>query len=288
MKKYSILFFIAVAFMFSCNNAELEKLKQQNDSLMSVTNTKEINIQEFLAGFNEIQENLNSIKEKEQIISVASSTDGELDANAKDQINEDILSIYELMLENKETITTLKKKLSTASYKNTELQKTIDLFTASIEEKDKEITTLKEQLATLNIDIENLNVQIADLSKNVDTLKEVASEQENVINEQDEKLNTAYYVYGTKTELKEHNILSKDGVFKSLKIDDNFDKTYFTKIDIREVTSLSLNAKTATVLSTHPATSYKLVEKDKKISGIEITDYESFWEKSKFLVIVVE
>jgi len=287
MKKYSILLFIAIAFIFGCNNSELEKLKSQNDSLMSITNTDEIQIQDFLKGFNEIQENLNSIKEKEQIITVT-STDGELDATAKDQINEDILTIYELMLENKETITALKKKLSTASYKNTELQKTIDLFTASIDEKDKEIITLKDQLAKLNIDIESLNVQIADLSKGVDTLKQKSENQEGVISEQDAKLNTVYYVYGTKSELKEHNIISKDGAFKSMKIDDNFDKSYFTKIDMREVTNISLNAKTATMLSTHPVSSYKFVEKDKKIESIQITDYESFWEKSKFLVILVD
>lgn len=287
MKKYFILIFIAASFLFSCNNAELERLKTQNDSLMSVTNTDEIQIQEFLKGFNEIQENLNSIKEKEEIISVKTS-DAELDANAKDQINEDILSIYELMLENKETIKTLKTKLSSASTKNTELQKTIDLFTASIEEKDKEITILKDQLAALNIDIENLNSQIADLSSNVDTLTQIKENQSNVIDEQDAKLHTAYYVYGTKTELKEHNILTKDGAFKPLKIDDNFDKTYFTKIDVRDVLKINLNAKSATLLSNHPATSYKFITKDKSVQSIEITDYESFWEKSKFMVIVVE
>jgi hypothetical protein len=287
MKKYFILLFIATTFLVSCNNAELEKLKSQNDSLMSVTNTDEIQIQDFLKGFNEIQENLNSIKDKEEIITVKTS-DGELDANAKDQINEDILTIYELMLENKETIQTLKTKLASASYKNTELQKTIDLFTASITEKDKEITILKDQLATLNIDIENLNSQIADLNSNVDTLKEISENQSNVIDEQDVKLHTVYYVYGTKTELKEHNILSKEGAFKPLKIDDNFDKTYFTKIDDREVLKINLNAKTATILSTHPASSYKFIEKDKKVQSIEITDYATFWEKSKFLVIVVD
>lgn len=287
MKRYSFLILIAVAFLFSCNNAELEKLKFQNDSLMSVTNTDEIQIQDFLKGFNEIQENLNTIKDKEEIITVKSS-DAELDVNAKDQINEDILTIYELMLENKETIATLKKKLSTASYKNTELQKTIDLFTASITEKDKEITILKDQLAALNIDVEKLNSQIADLSSNVDTLKQVSENQSNVIDEQDAKLHTVYYVYGTKTELKEHNILSKDGIFKALKIDDNFDKTYFTKIDDREVLKIDLNAKTATLLTNHPASSYKFIEKDKKVQAIEITDYESFWEKSKFMVIVVD
>jgi len=287
MKKISFLFLFAATTLFSCNNGEVERLKQQNDSLMSITNTDEIQIQDFLKGFNEIQENLNEIKEKEQIITIK-STDAELDVAAKDQINEDILTIYELMLENKETIETLKKKLSSASYKNTELQKTIDLYTASLDEKDKEITSLKEQLASLNIDIENLNSQIENLNSNVDTLTQITEEQDEIINEQDEKLHTAYYVFGTKNELKDHNILTKDGIFKTLKIDDEFDKTYFTKIDIRDLKKINLNSKSATILSNHAESSYRLNTKDKTVESIEITDYEKFWEKSKFLVIVVD
>jgi len=287
MKKYLFFILVGSMFMFSCNNSELERLKLQNDSLMSITTTDEVQINDYLKSFNEIQQNLNTIKEKEAIISV--NTDGgELDANAKDKINDDILAIYEIMLENKETIAALKKKASSAAYKNTELQKTIDLFAAQITAKDAEITELKNSLAALNIDVANLNSKIENLNSNIDTLKQVSENQNEVINEQDEKLNTAYYVYGTKDELKSHNILSKDGAFKAIKLGDDFDSQYFTKIDIREVTKITLNVKNATVMSNHAESSYKLLENDKKIQGIEITNYEKFWEKSKYLVILVE
>ncbi len=287
MKKHVFFFFIALTLLFSCNNSEVERLKKQNDSLMGITNTDAIQINDFLHSFNDIQQNLNTIKEKEGIIT-ANTKDGELDASDKDKINEDILAIYELMLDNKETITELKKKLSTAAYKNTELQKTIDLFTAQINAKDLEITQLKNQLEKLNFDVATLNKEIENLNQNIDTLKDVSEKQSEVIGEQDAKLNTAYYVYGNKEELKTQNILSKDGMFKALKLDDNFDNKYFTKVDIRDLKTITLNVKKATIMSTHPETAYKLVTADKKIASLEITDYEKFWEKSKFLVILVE
>jgi len=287
MKKILFFILVGIIFLFGCHNAELEKLKLQNDSLMSITSTDAVQINDYLKSFNEIQQNLNTIKEKEEIVAV-NSKDGELDANAKDKINEDILAIYQLMLENKETIATLKKKVSSAAYKNTELQKTIDLFSAQITAKDAEITELKNSLAALNIDVANLNSKIENLNSNIDTLKQVSENQTEVISDQDAKLNTAYYVYGTKDELKSHNIISKDGILKGLKLDENFDSQYFTKIDIRTSTKINLNVKKATIMSIHPESSYKLIEADKKIQGIEITDYEKFWGKSKFLVILVD
>ena len=81
-------------------------------------------------------------------------------------------------------------------------------------------------------------------------------------------------------------MVTNEGLFKGLKIGDNFDKNYFTKIDLREVTSIKLNVKSLRILSAHPENSYKLIQNDNTIESIEITDPEKFWERSKFLVML--
>ena len=90
----------------SCKNDEQKVLNPLADSLASVNgnlsgqlNEKEAALQEFISSFNEIQENLNAIKEKEKIVTNESSKG---DVKSKQgQIKEDIQSIYDLMAKNK-------------------------------------------------------------------------------------------------------------------------------------------------------------------------------------------
>ena len=48
--------------------------------------------------------------------------------------------------------------------------------------------------------------------------------------DQDKEINTAWFVYGTKTELKDQGILKSGDVLKQ----GDFNRDYFTKIDIRQ------------------------------------------------------
>jgi len=290
MKKLQIFIIIAMPMLllFSCgNNAEIERLKAQNDSLLGVSQDGEIKIDEYLQAFNEIQQNLNTIKEKENIISEQASGDN-LPGEMKDQINQDMGVIYDLMTENKQTIQSLKTKLKNSGGKNSKLEKTIELYTSQLATQDAELAALKTKLENLNIKIDELNTEITDLNSDIDTLKKIGEEQEDIINNQDEKLNTAYYVYGTKKELIEHNVITKGGVFKKIELDDEFDKTYFTKIDIRNTKEIKLNSKKIELMTSHPSSAYEIIETNGNVSAFKIKDVEKFWETSKFLVIVLK
>ena len=110
-------------------------------------------------------------------------------------------------------------------------------------------------------------------------------------NAKTEKLNTAYYAFGTKKELIEKGVISKEGGFigigKTSKVKDDFNKEYFTKIDITNTNSINIGAKKAKILSTHPTSSYKLIG-EKMVEKIEITNAEEFWSSSKYLVVIIE
>ena len=289
MKKLLFIFVITLPFIFSCgNNAEVERLKLQNDSLRNVAQDKNLQVEEFMDAFAEIQENLNTIKEKEQIISLSTTNAEELTENVKQQINQDISTIYDLMTENKTTIKTLQKKLRASGGTNVKLEKTIALYAAQIEEKEAEISKLTKNLAQLNIDVENLNMEVTDLKSDIDTLENINKNNTETIENQDEEIHTAYYVYGTKDELKEHNIISKDGLLKKFELDNNFDKSYFTKIDIRKTKNIKLNTKKIEILTTHASNSYKTVKTNNIITDFNITNYEKFWEITKYLVILIK
>ena len=183
MKKVIIVLALFIPIVLnSCNGDELKRLQSQNDSLRSVATTGGVKIDEYFAAFNSIQENLNSIKEKEQIISVKTGNGQELDQTSSEQINEDILSIYDLLLQNKQTIKDLNKKLQRAGLKNTEMNKTVKLLTEQITAKDKEIEDLKTKLAQLNFDVEQLNQQVAELSTTIEQEHAESEAKTEVIN----------------------------------------------------------------------------------------------------------
>ena len=282
MKK--ILFFLTIAFLgFSaCNNNTKEvntladSLSHVNEGLKMVVSEKDSSIESFIVAFNEIQENLTEVKAKQKMIST-SSNDAELRKNMKEQIISDIQSINELMDKNKQKISSLKAKLEKSNGKVEELNKMITFLTTQIEEKDLEITDLKNQLERLNIEVTEITAKY----------EEKAEES----NQKTEQLNTAYYAIGTSKELKEKGVLTKEGGFiglgKTKKLSNDFNKSYFTKLDITQNKSFNLNAKKAKLITNHPSNSYK-IEGTKTADKLTILNPQEFWSASKYLVVIIE
>lgn len=266
----------------SCGNDKEKEVNPLADSLGNINSElngklseKEAALQEFISSFNEIQENLNAIKDKEKIVTNASSSG---DVKSKEsQIKEDIQAIYDLMAKNKNRIGSLSKKLKDSNLKLEGLEKMIENLQNSINQKDGEISDLKSK-------IEGLNIELANLNTNYQAVETESAEKTEVIN-------TAYYAIGTSKELKEKNVISKEGGFigigKTTKVKEDFNKDYFTKVNTEQTTSISIGAKKAKLLSNHPSSSYKLVG-EKPVEKIEITNPKEFWSNSKYLVIVIE
>ena len=287
-----LLFSVLIAsILISCGNSnEIEQLQAERDSLLQISNNKDETINNFMQSFNEIEANLEIIKQKENIISLKTHGDIELDDTAKDKINDDILAIYELMKRNNDKLNSLRKKLRKANIKASEFEKMIQRMTDQLAAKTEEINTLKNDLARLNIDIENLNFEIANLNSNVDTLIADGEVKDELIELQELKLNTAYFVFGTKKELKNNNVITSEGGFIGIgrmqKLIENFNKDYFQTIDIRTTTSVPLLTKKAELITTHPANSYYFASGD-QVDSLVIKDPVQFWSVSKYLVILV-
>jgi chromosome segregation ATPase len=286
MKKYLILLLV-IPFIFSCNNRkkEIEALKAQNDSLAIVAGKQDESIIGYVRDFNDIQSNLDSMKEAEKLITLnATSTGGELNQSAKDKIQQDIQLIYNLMQKNKASVANLKKKLKKSTLKVKELEKMLAAYQKEIISRDSQISALRQRLAKLDI-------QVTVLNATVDTLSTENKIKTQIIEEKTTAINTAYYIVGTDKELKTKKILTKEGGFigigRNQKILQDFNKDLFNKIDITKVKTIAINKKKAKLLTTHPSSSYKF-EGVNKVDNLIITNAEDFWGISKYLVIVVE
>ena len=149
--------------------------------------------------------------------------------------------------------------------------------------KETQIQALREELDKKDIHIAELDEQVADLNTNVENLTEETNQKTQTINQQDKQLHTAWFVFGTKKELKEQNILADGDVLRS-----NFNKEYFTKIDIRIDKEIKLYSKSAKMLTAHPSAAYTLQRDANKQYVLRITDPQLFWSTSKYLVILVK
>ncbi len=290
MKKL-FLFTLIIPVLISCNQKKIEQLEAKNDSLVEVSYSKDSSLDEFLVAFNEIQDNLDSIKAKELMINERTTGKTELRKNAKDQINDDVDAIYELLVENKKKVNELSKKLGKSDYQVKELKKMIDHLTKQMEQKDKEIEVLLAELENMNIKIGFLSKDVARLSSENKSKDGIIGEQKGEIDAKTVELNTAYYVVGNKKELKEMNILTSEGGFigigKSNKLNADFSDENFTKVDITKTGSILIPGKKPKVVTSHPAESFEISgEGDAQV--LTITNYQEFWKTSKYLVIVVQ
>lgn len=279
-----ILFFgFCILALASCNNKDKSTqsaLMQQRDSLNQVIAQRESEIDNIMSIVNEIEEGFKQINEAENRVSIAKQSEG---VNAQKRIRESMLFIQSTMQQNRELIEKLRKQMRNSSFNSQQLKRTIENLTNQLEEKDLQIAQLKADLETKNIRLSEMDEKLSSLSTNVVELQKDTTAKQQTINEQDKQINTAWFVFGTKSELKEQRILVDGEVLQA-----DFNKDYFTKIDIRLDKEIKLYSRSAKMLTSHPINSYTLEKDLNKQYVLNITDPQQFWSTSKYLVILVK
>lgn len=281
--KNIILFAICLLCLVACDtkkeNAPIVNT-ESTDSLKRIIEQKDNEINDMLSTLNEIQEGFRQISAAENRITIAK--DGE-STNKAAQMRNDIQFIAQTMKHNRELIAKLQKQAREGSIAAEQLKGTIENLTAELDEKNQQLEVLRAELAQKDVRITELDQAVTALNNDVAQLKTETQEQSTTISNQDRQLNTAWYVFGTKKELTENRVLDKGRVLQA-----NFNKNYFTKIDIRVDKEIKLYSKSAKMLTTHPSSSYTLAPDASKQYVLRITNPQVFWSTSKYLVIQVK
>ena len=176
------------------------------------------------------------------------------------------------------------------------LNQTVSRLKKQLEEKDTYISSLKDelqqtkaQIATLNDQVTDLSNNINELNSNLDVMTVQNAAQQATIENQDAMLNTVWVCVAPQQTLVDKGILSKGGLFKSSELTkQGYDKSQFAEIDKREVESIPLNTKKPTIMTSHPESSYQIVEVEGGNKVLEILDKESFWSISNYLVVSIK
>ena len=283
MKKLLILT-VALLSMVACKQKGPDPkdlaMVQQRDSLNRIIAQKDNEINDMMLTMNDIVEGFRAINEAEDRLTIARSGEG---ASSSERIRESMQFIQQTMQQNRELINKLRNQLRQSSVNADQLRRTLDNLSRQMEEKDAQLKQLQADLQAKDIQIDELNEQVTDLNTNVAVLKEESSQKTQTITTQDKQLNTAWFVYGTKRELKEQHIYVDGEVLQS-----NFNREYFTKIDIRVDKEIRLYSRSAKLLTSHPASAYTLTQDANKQYTLRITNPQLFWSTSKYLVVLVK
>jgi tRNA splicing endonuclease len=259
-------------------------MEEERTSLEFQMVTRDSTINSWLMTFDQIEKELNVIKQKEDLITFKSS-DVEFSKERKEQILEDIKLINTLLENNKKRISQLSAQLKKSGGEITGLQNMIANLEASIVQREEEISGLKLALVEKDFEMGQLNNQMTELQVTV-------TQQTETINTQIEEMNKAYLAYGTYRDLRDKGIVTKEGGFLGLGkrealIEDSPD-SLFTRVDITETRLIPVNSKDAKLITSHPSGSYEIIaEGENMIAGIEIKDPDEFWKISRYAVVEI-
>ena len=271
-----------VALLASCVSRQVAvEAESRSDSLELVVSAKDSLINAVFADINAISENLALIKSRENQITVAGESEG--GRRPVEEIDNDIKAIDRLLRENRAKIESLQRsaaQLRKANLRIDGLEKMIADMNRQLAEKKAEVEQLRESLVRMGDEVKSLTEEVAVRSAEVENLSGEKVELQN-------QLNTVYYIVGAEKELRDAQIINKQGfIGRTLTVGRNSNFDSFTMADSRLLSEVPVGQKKATLVTSHPEGSYELVtDANKVVEKLIITDPVRFWESSKILII---
>ena len=271
-----------VALLASCVSRQVAvEAESRSDSLELVVSAKDSLINAVFADINAISENLALIKSRENLITVAGESEG--GRRPVEEIDNDIKAIDRLLRENRAKIESLQRsaaQLRKANLRIDGLEKMIADMDRQLAEKKVEVEQLRESLVRMGDEVKSLTEEVAVRSAEVENLSGEKVELQN-------QLNTVYYIVGAEKELRDAQIINKQGfIGRTLTVGRNSNFDSFTMTDSRLLSEVPVGQKKATLVTSHPEGSYELVtDANKVVEKLIITDPVRFWESSNILII---
>lgn len=291
MKKFIILAFGAF-MLFGLNSCvesskKYKALQAQLDTLAISYQERSVELESMFSELNEIVAGMQSIREAENILEVESS-DRNGDGNkSKKQITilkDDVKAITDAIAGYKEQIAQLQKKNKNQS---AEFKKLVTGLNEELDKRGERIAEITQQLAEKEKQLGIKNQEIVKLNENVASLNQESTSQKETISQQDQTIFLAHYLLGSRKELKQAKVVSRQGLFCPPIVSSQAQNADFTSIDLRQVKLIPLQTKKAKILSAHPADSYELETGDDGMLTLKIKNENAFWKQTRYLVVMI-
>ncbi len=284
MKKF---LFITVSIMILISSCGSKEQASGPQSLMEASRQELITALEerdqLLKLVKEISISMDQIKHLEVIMTISEARSDEKPA-MRAQILSDITAIQNTLSLRRKQLRELESRLRNSALYTDELKSTVDALGKQIKSQSEQIDFLRKQLtkanekiSTLNYEVDSLNSTVAEVNHNLDSAKAASIHFEN-------ELNTCYYVIASKSQLKEHHIIETGFLRKSKLMKKDFDHSFFSTGDKRNIKVIDLHSKKYKLLTNHPKDSYEISETNRQ-KILTILNPKKFWSLSNYLVI---
>jgi chromosome segregation ATPase len=262
---------------------ETEQEKLKND-LTEITNT----IDEVANKIQEVRQQ--QVTVKNIIISTEESK------SQKTKIIKNITMLEEQLQKDKQDLENLTNKVKKSSIRIKTLETMVATLKREVEKNEQAIAGLKQTIEQKDMIISKTQMSLKETESNLNSVKgeldQTNKDLKDTKNILEDTRNTAYYIVGTKKELKAINIIAEYGSFfqkKSLSLAQDFNRDALTKINKTQKNEFAIDSssKNVQVIPPRSEASYQLEDAGENKSILRVVNTESFW-KIPYLVIIVK
>jgi|GEM_PF-4203990 septal ring factor EnvC (AmiA/AmiB activator) len=276
MKNPIFTFALIALFAVACSSDKdnrTEILKEQNKTLVNTAIDKNKQIENYRNLISSLDHRLQQIRLRNKPLAV-SVEDAEFSTSSIDQ---------KLVL--------IEDFLEQSRYELSVMESNLRKNEVDMRAYDKQLNTMRGHLQEQFEEVDQLQSQLTDSKIAIEAHQQNEEELARAVEEKENELDKAWFAFGTFEELEAKSVVEKRGGILGLgavkSLTPEFNKKYFTEIDIDEVNRIPIMSKKAEIITNHPRESYEVVGKD-QIEYIEILDAEKFWSVSKYLTVVVK
>ena len=275
----------AFALLAGCNRPgkeEVEKIKSlaMQDSARAYQATQRDSlITTYLDDLDEIQDNLDHIKARENIITMA-PPDISGSADDKQTVVQEVKELDNWILENDKKMNDLQRMLKRMDNKNTHLEDLVTHLTQEIAEKDEEISQLQARIGKADDSVRLVTARFND------SIKVIRSQRIQMT-----EMNAVYYISGTMKDLEDKGVINKRGGFVGVgrvaELNSSVNNVVFSTANLLSLKGINLHGKFRRLITIHPDNAYQIIN-NAKTDSIIITMPSIFWRESKYLVIAIK
>jgi peptidoglycan hydrolase CwlO-like protein len=275
-------------------SAEQEKkmteLQTQNKQLYQEISSRDEYIESVTQAVNNVYKNIESVRSKETALlhQTNEMETKKLLSNQEVRANllHEISTIDSNLKDNQKTLVSLQSKINTYRTQYAGLKVMVANLNQTIHEREASIADLQQR-------VERLETAIGEKAKLITQRDSVIEEQTTTIDAQKTRINTAFYVIGTRSDLEEKGIIKKEGGFlwgllgSTTVLSNGFDSHFFNPIDKLSDTTIQIVGTIDELVPKRDMKYYHKTEIDRDRTRLAITEPGSFWQDN-YLVIITD
>jgi predicted nucleic acid-binding Zn-ribbon protein len=289
MRRQLAVVALCAIFVIGCNNNKEEMQKQLTDAQNARTSLQQDIIdrdayfESVMKSVNEVYTDLEKVRIKEGVLKKSGAgLEGApqyTNAQSRDRLIQNINEIGSSLQENRKRVAAIQGRMKHFKGEIAGLNTLVENLKASILEREQSITQLQAK-------VQGLQATMAEKTKLLD-------EKEGTIGDQQRTLNTAFYVIGTRDELRKKGIISDEGGFlwgllgSTTIMNTSADQSNFTPIDKTKDQTIQVNGRIQEILPRRNSDLFAATQKPEKGSELTIVSPGKFWQEN-YLVIVTD